>query len=644
MPWRGAALPDLTPADRMDQLSPRMGGGGDTTGQPQLAGARRLKFACEKCAKRYSIPDDKVRGRVLKVRCKACDNVIVIKETSGIKDEAPVVDASEESTRMMSADEMRKLQGGTPGKAGRPDPPPPVGAVAEWFLMIEGRQVGPMVLSAVRDQIGLGKVSPRTYVWKDGMGDWKRAFDVPPVHALFPAGTPPPAPKPTKTLPPTALPELLKQEKRAPTPPPLAKGAPPAQKPPPIPAKRAPTMPAMALVIEDQPLPAPAAIAAPKPASGGNGAAGAEVIASPGKLVEDPILASLREPFPPAGEQKNGTATSLQGSLAEETDRHRAQAPQDGPPPGESTEKRERHPAASDLASLVAEDVDSPTDAAFFSSEPQEQPEPAEAPPAPAEDPFAAVASSAKHAPMPHQESTRFFIAQAGVNKRNSPLKIAAWVGGAIALLALAFLGALQIPSVRAAVTSRTSETIFDWRGNDRIAKQLEEKKRKEKEEEEHRKRTGPVGHGQPKEAPVVERERPKATPLGVSDKRDLDLIAGKADAKPTLEVEKPQVDSASAGLSGDEVAKVFGNSSKAFESCIGDSLRRDPNQKLGKVRITLTIHPSGVSSAPRIDNKAVDGADLGLCLKAACKRMVFPSFAGEAFDVEIPLVLGRSY
>ena len=39
-----------------------------------------MKFLCEKCHTRYTIADDRVRGRVLKIRCKSCSHVITVRE------------------------------------------------------------------------------------------------------------------------------------------------------------------------------------------------------------------------------------------------------------------------------------------------------------------------------------------------------------------------------------------------------------------------------------------------------------------------------------------------------------------------------------------------------------------------------------
>src|SRR5262245_66633135 len=41
---------------------------------------RAVKFLCDRCKTRYSIGDDRVRGKILKIRCKNCANVITVRE------------------------------------------------------------------------------------------------------------------------------------------------------------------------------------------------------------------------------------------------------------------------------------------------------------------------------------------------------------------------------------------------------------------------------------------------------------------------------------------------------------------------------------------------------------------------------------
>src|SRR4030095_7305888 len=39
-----------------------------------------MKFVCDRCQAKYSIADERVRGKVLKVKCKTCANVITVRE------------------------------------------------------------------------------------------------------------------------------------------------------------------------------------------------------------------------------------------------------------------------------------------------------------------------------------------------------------------------------------------------------------------------------------------------------------------------------------------------------------------------------------------------------------------------------------
>jgi len=137
-----------------------------------------MKFVCERCQTKYSIADEKVRGKVLKVRCKSCSNVITVREQGGTVAKAAddanddfsthdsgrtaITSAAELQRRhaeAMKAMEGAKAQGATgrqktgplaaiPAEAlsapGTPKAAPPnrTGTGAEepiWFLAVDGR-------------------------------------------------------------------------------------------------------------------------------------------------------------------------------------------------------------------------------------------------------------------------------------------------------------------------------------------------------------------------------------------------------------------------------------------------------------------------------------------------------------------------
>jgi predicted Zn finger-like uncharacterized protein len=50
-----------------------------------------VKFLCDRCKTRYSIGDERVRGKILKIRCKTCSNVITVREGMIAEPEAEAV-------------------------------------------------------------------------------------------------------------------------------------------------------------------------------------------------------------------------------------------------------------------------------------------------------------------------------------------------------------------------------------------------------------------------------------------------------------------------------------------------------------------------------------------------------------------------
>lgn len=50
---------------------------------------------------------------------------------------------------------------------------------ARWYHLQEGRQLGPVDLQTMRELVLEGVIGPATYVWADGMPEWRRAAAVP---------------------------------------------------------------------------------------------------------------------------------------------------------------------------------------------------------------------------------------------------------------------------------------------------------------------------------------------------------------------------------------------------------------------------------------------------------------------------------
>ena len=106
-----------------------------------------MKIECDKCAAKYSIADEKVRGKTFKIRCKKCSNVIIVRDKG----------AAAEGGDDAGADQ------GAPG----------------WHLAINGETVGPLAEDDVRARYSDGEIDKDTAVWQEGFEDWIPLGDVP---------------------------------------------------------------------------------------------------------------------------------------------------------------------------------------------------------------------------------------------------------------------------------------------------------------------------------------------------------------------------------------------------------------------------------------------------------------------------------
>jgi predicted Zn finger-like uncharacterized protein len=206
-----------------------------------------MKFVCERCHTKYSIADEKVRGKVLKVRCKGCENVITVRESGASIDDGPASPEVRAGAPILPARSgnlasggFAKVGGGGPddsgavtrattawggapapvasaapavarGPAPRPSPlpaaalaapgapaaappprrPTPAIAVAppaaddgvEWYLAVDGAQTGPFTRAKLVDKILAQNAAADVHIWTADFDGWKPPKDVRDVQA-----------------------------------------------------------------------------------------------------------------------------------------------------------------------------------------------------------------------------------------------------------------------------------------------------------------------------------------------------------------------------------------------------------------------------------------------------------------------------
>src|SRR5258708_32320249 len=129
-----------------------------------------MKIVCDACQAKYSISDDKVQGKVFKIRCKKCSNIIVVRGSAAAAEPAPSPQ-QEKETHVYDYG----YQGGAPQADD-----------AVWHVVINQDQVGPMTVTEGHARFNAGEIDVETYVWRDGFCDWSPLNQVD-VFAAFAA-------------------------------------------------------------------------------------------------------------------------------------------------------------------------------------------------------------------------------------------------------------------------------------------------------------------------------------------------------------------------------------------------------------------------------------------------------------------------
>ena len=92
-----------------------------------------MKIVCDNCSTKYSIADEKVRGKVFKIKCKKCSHIIVVK--GDVAPEGQAAGFEQKDTRVF---DYSGFEGGQAGAAAAQD--------AIWHLVIDREQVGPLTI------------------------------------------------------------------------------------------------------------------------------------------------------------------------------------------------------------------------------------------------------------------------------------------------------------------------------------------------------------------------------------------------------------------------------------------------------------------------------------------------------------------
>ena len=111
-----------------------------------------MKITCQSCQSKYNVADEKVQGKIVKIRCRKCGATIVVNGTGG----------ASAGTNGTTADSG--VSGG-----------------AQWHVNISDSDQRTMSMPELVDAYNAGVVTQETFIWTDGMDDWRPLAEVEPV-------------------------------------------------------------------------------------------------------------------------------------------------------------------------------------------------------------------------------------------------------------------------------------------------------------------------------------------------------------------------------------------------------------------------------------------------------------------------------
>ncbi|MGE0327431.1 MAG: zinc-ribbon domain-containing protein [Polyangiaceae bacterium] len=133
-----------------------------------------MKITCPSCSAKYSIADEKVADRLAKIRCRKCGTTIVI-------------DGKVDPANVYAAD-------AAPDGSDAPSDADAGPAPGEYSVDFGDNDQRSMTLDQLVAAYNAGEVTADTYIWADGMDDWRPLGEVDSVVSALHAGAAAPAP------------------------------------------------------------------------------------------------------------------------------------------------------------------------------------------------------------------------------------------------------------------------------------------------------------------------------------------------------------------------------------------------------------------------------------------------------------------
>lgn len=569
-----------------------------------------MKFLCGSCRTKYQISNEKVRGKILTIRCKKCGAKILVRESlardvGGGTAVAPVAE-EEKVAEVQKSSKVARVGGSAAlasaydvamdqGSAEADDMPTSIAPVpanldiagVEWYVAIDGAQHGPYAFAELVRKLRAQEIVGRHYVWHDGMDNWQRVRDV------------------------EDLAEYLSAPRKKPPPPP------------------------------------PVSVESKAPRGDDNvvDMASRRAERARGQLGATPIEEDVADDDQTAVESAGPLAASDRAEQLDDVLNEALGIEGEG-----ATTRAEAERAVASASVAGAEHTPSIDDLLAFEAK---------------EDDIFANVPRADDEPDVLRESTRFFVAAAGVNEKRKRNRVGFLIGAAVILVIGSFVGAwaagvisIQLPGIgdpfaRAEVDDEDEYEYVDESDDpEKYAHLLEGEKTKKRVRRVRRrtapKRSAPSGYVTDEGSTnTAGGTRGAGTAQGI-DIGDPLKTGGAAGTIGVRDAELPRsgIDDVvppdrGGELTEDDINRVIAARKGAVSTCFEASLRAQEDLG-GKIEFEVTVEPTGKVSRVGVATTAFSGSRLGNCIAKKIKTWRFPTFVGQPQQIVVPFILQR--
>jgi predicted Zn finger-like uncharacterized protein len=145
-----------------------------------------MKVSCQQCGAAYSVADSKVAGRKVKLRCKQCDEAMIIDGTTAR------ADAHDAASVAAPAGPFEAAAALEPSAVDQEAPL--AGGLDDWHIAVGDQTQGPYSFDEVARYYAEGHIGADTLVYRDGASDWQPASEIAELTSAAAAFAPPPRP------------------------------------------------------------------------------------------------------------------------------------------------------------------------------------------------------------------------------------------------------------------------------------------------------------------------------------------------------------------------------------------------------------------------------------------------------------------